>query len=58
MWNRFTFGNIFQAQNTLEQEMQKLQLRIISEGRSETIAEQECQLQTQISERARQTEIL
>jgi len=50
-WNRFTFRNIFQAQDALEQEMQKLHQRIIAEGRSKTIAEQERQLQTQISER-------
>jgi len=50
-WNRSTFSNIFQVQHSLEQAMQKLQQRIIAEGRSETIAEQERQLQMQISER-------
>lgn len=57
-WNLFTFDNIFQVQNTLEQEMKKLPQRIIAEGRSKTIAEHECQLQKQILERARQVEIL
>lgn len=35
-WNKLTFGNIFQAQSTLDQEMKKIQQRIITEERSQS----------------------
>lgn len=38
-WNQLTFGNIFKAQGILDQEMKKLQQRIITEGRSEDLSE-------------------
>lgn len=40
-WNQLTFGNIFQAQNSLDQEIKRLQQMIIMERRSEVLSEQE-----------------
>eukprot|EP00253_Pinus_taeda_P002690 PITA_02690 len=57
-WNQSTFGNIFQAQTTLNKEMKELQQKIIIEGRSEQLSEQETHLQSQILERDKQEEVL
>ena len=40
-WNHNTFGNIFQAQATLNAEMKTIQQKIITEGRSEDLTKQE-----------------
>eukprot|EP00253_Pinus_taeda_P023692 PITA_23692 len=40
-WNHTSFGNIFQAQNALDQDMKLLQKRIIIEGRSDDLPEEE-----------------
>jgi len=57
-WNYNSFGNIFKAQRDLEKSMKQLQHKIILEGRSEDLAEQEKLLESQISKRARQEETL
>jgi len=33
-WNQMTFGNIFQAQKALAQQMMEVQQKIINEGRT------------------------
>lgn len=50
-WNHNSFGNIFQAQCILDQDMKRLQQRIIMEGRSEDLSEQEKILEMQILEK-------
>eukprot|EP00253_Pinus_taeda_P010687 PITA_10687 len=57
-WNQMTFGNIFQAQRALAQEMMEIQQTIITEGRTETLIEKEKNLQKQLDERRKQEEIL
>lgn len=57
-WNQSTFGNIFQDQNSLAQEMKKIQQTIITEVRTEALSKQEKNLQNQIVEREKQDEIL
>jgi len=47
-WNHTSFGNIFQAQSALDQDMKRLQQRIIIEGRSNDLSEQEKILELQI----------
>ena len=57
-WNHLGFGNIFQAQKSLEHTMAELQQKIILEGRTKTLATQEQALLTQLEERRQQEEIL
>lgn len=57
-WNQTTFGNIFQAQAALNQEMKNFQQRIIIEGCSEDLAKQEQNLEAQIIDRAQHEETL
>lgn len=57
-WNYTSFGNIFQAQSALDQDMKHLQQRIIIEGRSNDLSKQEKFLEAQILERAKQEETL
>eukprot|EP00253_Pinus_taeda_P008572 PITA_08572 len=57
-WNHTTFGNIFKAQDVLNQEMKSIQQRIITEGRSEELAKQEQDIEEQILNRAQEEEIL
>jgi hypothetical protein len=57
-WNKSTFGNIFQAQMLLDQQMQTLQKKIRKQGLTETLKEQEANLNKQITERCSQEEIL
>eukprot|EP00253_Pinus_taeda_P025264 PITA_25264 len=57
-WNHTTFGNIFKAQDALNQEMKLTQQRIITEGCSEELAKQEQDIEDQLLNRARQEEIL
>ena len=58
LWNHSTFGNIFQAQRQLHQEMATLQQKIILEGYTDQHLEKEQQLRMQMEERAKQEEIL
>jgi len=39
IWNQETFGNIFQAQQNLNREMEQLQQNIITEGQNEETLE-------------------
>jgi len=57
-WNNTTFGNIFKAQEVLNQEMKIVQQRIIMEGRSEDLVKQEQAIETQILTRSQQEETL
>eukprot|EP00253_Pinus_taeda_P009834 PITA_09834 len=57
-WNHTSFSNISQAQNALNQEMKKVQQRIINEGRSKDLTNQEQTLEAQILTRAIQEETL
>lgn len=57
-WNKETFGNIFQAQQDLNKEMQELQQKIITEGHNEGTLAQEQHILNQLEERRKQEEIL
>jgi hypothetical protein len=57
-WNKSTFGNILQAQVSLNQQMQTLQQHIHSQGLTDSLKEQETILSNQIAERRAQEEIL
>jgi len=57
-WNQFTFGNILQEKTALNKAMIELQQKIITEGRTEQLSEQETHLQSQILERDKQEEVL
>lgn len=56
--NHTTFGNLFKAQATLNQEMKLIQQRIIMEGRSKELVKQEQAIEEQILARAQQEETL
>lgn len=57
-WNHTSFGNIFQGKSYIELEVKQLQQRIIDEGHSEELSEQEKTLDLQLVERVRQEETL
>lgn len=57
IWNRDTFGNIFKAQQELNQELVNLQQKIMTEGHTETTLDQERLLHSQLEERRKQEEI-
>jgi hypothetical protein len=57
-WNKSTFGNIFQAQEHLQQQMQTLQHQIRTQGLTEALKTQETLLNNQIVERKAQEEVL
>eukprot|EP00253_Pinus_taeda_P028403 PITA_28403 len=57
-WNLTSFSNIFQAKQSLDQDMKSLQQIIITEGLSEEMVEQEKDLEVQILERAKQEETM
>jgi exonuclease III len=57
-WNKSTFGDIFQAQENLKQQMQTLQQQIRSQGLTEDLKTQETLLNNQIAERRAQEEVL
>lgn len=57
-WNKMEFGNIFQLKKELEQKMEALQQKMISEGYSEDIKEEEMKLLMKWEERCKQEEIL
>jgi hypothetical protein len=57
-WNKSTFGNIFQAQDNLNQQIQSLQQQIRQQGLTDSLKHQETQLNNQLAERRAQEEIL
>eukprot|EP00253_Pinus_taeda_P029767 PITA_29767 len=57
-WNRNTFGNIFKAKEILIQEMKAIQQKMISEGRSEELAQKEQIMENKLLERDAQEETL
>eukprot|EP00253_Pinus_taeda_P009371 PITA_09371 len=56
IWNHSTFGNIFQQQRLLEQEVVELQLHIIQEGRNEASNLKEQNILNQLEERRYSTQ--
>jgi len=54
----FSFGNIFQGKVALELDMKQLQQKIIINGQSEDLSEQEKTLETQLAEKDKQEETL
>eukprot|EP00253_Pinus_taeda_P007130 PITA_07130 len=56
-WNRETFGNIFTAQQELNKELSSLQQKIITEGHTEEMLEQERNIHNKLEERQKQEEI-
>eukprot|EP00253_Pinus_taeda_P013241 PITA_13241 len=57
-WNLNTFGNIFAAQAALNQNMKQIQSRIMAEGRTIELTQQEQKIEDQLPNRALQEEIL
>eukprot|EP00253_Pinus_taeda_P011590 PITA_11590 len=57
-WNRTTFGNILHGKANIEQEMRQLQQKIITQGRSNDLADQEKTLEKELMEKERQEEML
>eukprot|EP00253_Pinus_taeda_P022431 PITA_22431 len=57
-WNKTTFGNILKEKEQIIQEIKKTQQRIISEGRSEDLAQKEQDMESKLLERERQEEVL
>lgn len=56
-WNRETFGNIFEAQQELNQELRDLHQRIINKGHTEATLDQERHIHNQLEDRRKQEEI-
>jgi hypothetical protein len=57
-WNKNVFGNIFQAQRTLEQCLEEIQQESILQGHSDALRQEEELLRQQLEERHKQEEIL
>ena len=57
-WNRTTFGNIHHGKANIEQEMRQLQQKIITQGRSNDLADQEKTLEKELMEKEKQEEVL
>jgi hypothetical protein len=57
-WNKATFGNIFQAQENLHQQIQGIQQQIRQQGLTDSLKHQEKKLNNQLAERRAQEEIL
>jgi hypothetical protein len=57
-WNKSTFGNIFQAQDNLNKQIQSLQQQIRQHGLTDSLKHQETHLNNQLAERREQEEIL
>jgi hypothetical protein len=57
-WNKSTFGNIFQDQEILNQQIQALQQKIRHQGITDSLKEQETTLNKQLAERRAHEEIL
>jgi len=50
-WNKSTFGNIFQAQDNLNQQIQSLQQQIRQQGLTDSLKHQETHLNNPLTER-------
>ena len=57
-WNKEEFGNIQQEQSKLQGRMESIQQKIILEGRSQALVEEEGIVITQLEERRKQEELL
>lgn len=57
-WNREEFGNIQKEQETLQINMKQIQHKIIEEGRSEELVEEEGLVLNNLEERRKQEEVL
>jgi hypothetical protein len=57
-WNKNVFGNIFQAQRSLEQRLEEIQQESILQGQSDSLREEEELLKQQLEERYKKEEIL
>eukprot|EP00253_Pinus_taeda_P033211 PITA_33211 len=57
-WNREEFGNIQHEQGKLQSRLERIQQQIISDGRSQDLAEEEGRVITQLEERRKQEEML
>eukprot|EP00253_Pinus_taeda_P032855 PITA_32855 len=55
-WNRTVFGNIHHGKANIEQEMKQLQQKIITQGRSNDLADQEKTLEKELIEKEKQEE--
>jgi hypothetical protein len=58
LWNKQNFGNIFEAQRHLNDQMNLLQMQIRNHGLTEELKEQENLLKQQLEERRSQEEVL
>jgi exonuclease III len=57
-WNRHTFGNIFETQKQLTEQMNEIQCKIREQGFTEELKNQELKVTQQLEDRKRQEEIL
>eukprot|EP00253_Pinus_taeda_P036183 PITA_36183 len=57
-WNTTTFGHILKEKEQTIQEIKKTQQQIISEGRSEELAQKEQDMESKLLEREKQEEVL
>jgi hypothetical protein len=57
-WNKNVFGNIFQAQKSLEKHMEDIKKKLITKGNSEALHAKEQLVKQQLEERLAQEEIL
>jgi exonuclease III len=57
-WNRHTFGNIFESQKQLMEQMNEIQCKIREQGFTEDLKDQELKVNHQIANRKKQEEIL
>ena len=57
-WNKEEFGNIPEEKHKLEKEMEEIQQRIITEGRTEERCKEEGVIISQLEKRRKQEEIL
>jgi len=58
LWNKHTFGSIFDSQKQLTEQMEEIQCRIREQGLTDELKTQELRVTQQIEERKRQEEIL
>eukprot|EP00253_Pinus_taeda_P033659 PITA_33659 len=58
LWNRTVFDNIHHGKANIEQEMKQLQQKIITQGRSNDLADKEKTLEKELIEKEKQEEVL
>jgi hypothetical protein len=58
LWNKQTFGSIFDSQKQLSKQMEEIQIQIREQGLANELKAQELRVAQQIEERKRQEEIL